>query len=46
MASELIKQLSDEHLNLLARYVAALERVIAAGKQAVLEAIERPPPMK
>lgn len=40
--SALLRQLPAEHMNLLFRYAAALELVIAAGKQAALEAIERP----
>lgn len=40
-ASSLVKQLPSESLELLHRYAAALERVLAAGRQAVTEAIER-----
>ena len=41
-ADELIRQLPEEQIRLLARYTAALELVVAAGKQAALEAIDRP----
>jgi hypothetical protein len=41
-ATSLVKQLPAESLQLLHRYAVALELVIAASKQAALEAIDRP----
>lgn len=41
-ASDLLRELPKEHVTLLHRYMAALELLVAAGKQAALEAIERP----
>ena len=41
-AVNLLRELPKEHMNLLVRYRAALEMVVAAGKQAAEEAIDRP----
>lgn len=38
----LLPQLPEEHMNLMTRYVTALELIVAASKQAALEAIDRP----
>lgn len=41
-ASNLLSELPSEHMTLLQRYLTALELLVAAAKQAVLEAIDRP----
>lgn len=40
-AGDLLRELPEEHMTLLQRYRAALEILVAAGKQAALEAIDR-----
>lgn len=41
-ASNLLRELPSEHMTLLHRYKATLEILVGAGKQAVMEALERP----